>query len=362
MLAPSRMSLVDRRTVRVLLTILLFTAVLGFIWLARKPLLIFVFSMLFAYLLEPLIRWVQPRVRNSRGLAILTVYVVGAVLLATVGLLVGPKIVDEGRKLAHAAPDLYERVTTGNIAWQFGNRWGWSRETTERVEQFVAAHREWVGQSVNYLASRATSIAANVGWIALMPILAVFFLKDKSRFSGAAQSLLQDYRERTLLKDIIAEMDEMLAHFIRAQLYLAGISGVMYTVVLALALRVPYGFVLGTIGGLLEFIPVVGPLVAALIILGVAITANYHHVLIVLLFLAAWRLMQDYVISPRVLGGRVELHPLAAIFGVLVGGEIAGVVGIYLAIPVMATIRILWRGWHHYKSQTPATVRKREAV
>jgi predicted PurR-regulated permease PerM len=101
--------------------------------------------------------------------------------------------------------------------------------------------------------------------------------------------------------------------------------------------------------------------VAALIILGVAITANYHHVLIVLLFLAGWRLVQDYVISPRVLGGRVELHPLAAIFGVLVGGEIAGVVGVYLAIPIMATIRILWRGWHHYNSQTSATVRQREA-
>jgi len=356
------MSLIDRHTVRVLLTVLVFAVVLGFIWLARKPLLIFVFAMLFAYLLEPLIRWVQPRVRNSRGLAILTVYVVGAVLLATVGLLVGPRIVDEGRKLAHAAPDLYERVTTGNIAWQFGNRWGWSRETTERAQQFVAAHREWVGQSVNYLASRATAIAANVGWIALMPILAVFFLKDKSRFSSAAQSLLQDYRERTLLKDVIAEMDEMLAHFIRAQLYLAAISGVMYTVVLALALRVPYGFVLGTIGGLLEFIPVVGPLVAALIILGVAITANYHHVIIVLLFLGAWRIVQDYVISPRVLGGRVELHPLAAIFGVLVGGEIAGVVGVYLAIPVMATIRIMWRGWHHYKSETPATVRRESGL
>ena len=300
------MSLFDRRTVRVLLTILLFAGVLAFLWLARKPLLIFVFSMLFAYLLEPLIRWVQPRVRNSRGLAILTVYVIGAVLLTTVGLLVGPRIVDEGRKLAHAIPGLYERVTSGNIAWQFGNRWGWSRETTERVQQFVAEHREWVGQSVNSLAGRATEVAANIGWIALMPILAVFFLKDKSRFSTAAQSLLEDYRERNLLRNVFAEMDEMLAHFIRAQLYLAGISGIMYTVVLGPALRVPYGFVLGAIGGLLEFIPVVGPLVAALIILGVAITANYSHVLLVLLFLGSWRVVQDYVVSPRILGGRVR--------------------------------------------------------
>jgi predicted PurR-regulated permease PerM len=356
------MSLIDQRTVRVLVTVLLFAAVLAFLWLARKPLLIFLFSILFAYLLEPLIRWVQPRLRNSRGLAILAVYVIGAILLTTVGLLIGPKIVDEARKLAHAAPSLYERVTTGNIAWQFGNRWGWSRETTERVQQFVAGHQEWVGQSVNYLGSRVTEVVANIGWIILIPILAVFFLKDKSKFSKAAQSLVEDYRDRTVLRNIFSEMDEMLAHYIRAQLYLAGISGSMYTIMLGLVLRVPYGFVLGAIGGLLEFIPVVGPLVAALIILAVAITSNYQHVLVVLLFLGIWRVLQDYVVAPRVLGGRVELHPLAAIFGVLVGGEIAGVVGVYLAIPTMATIRILWRGWRPYRYNVPAPAPEREAA
>ena len=356
------MSLIDQKTVRVLLTILFFAAVLAFVWLAQKPLLIFVFSMLFAYLLEPLIRWVQPRVRNSRGLAILVVYVVGIVLLASMGFLIGPRIVDEGRKLAKAAPGLYEKVTTGNIAWQFGNRWHWSQETTERVQLFVAGHQEWVGQSVNSLAHRVTELATNVGWIALMPILAVFFLKDKSKFSKAVQGLLEDYRERTLLKNVLTDMDEMLAHYVRAQLYLAAISGTIYIIVLGLLLRVPYGFVLGTIGGFLEFIPVVGPLVAALVILGVAITASYPHVLIVLLFLGGWRIVQDYVISPRVLGGRVELHPLAAIFGILVGGEIAGVVGVYLAIPVMAAIRIIWRWWHRYRAATPIPVRERDAA
>jgi len=356
------MSLIDQKTVRVLLTILLFAAVLAFVWLAQKPLLIFIFSMLFAYLLEPLIRAAEPHVRNSRGLAILTVYLVGLVLLSSVGVLIGPRIVDEGRKLSHAAPSLYDRVTTGNIAWQLGNRWHWSRETTERVQQFVAGHQEWVGQSVNSLAGRITGLATNVGWIALMPILAVFFLKDKSKFSKSAQGLLEDYRELTLLKNVLADLDEMLAHYVRAQLYLAAISGTVYIVVLGLLLRVPYGFVLGTIGGFLEFIPVIGPLVAALIIISVAITANYSHVLIVLLFLGAWRVVQDYVVSPRVLGGRVELHPLAAIFGVLIGGEIAGVVGVYLAIPVMAATRIMWRWWHRYRAATPIPVRERDAA
>jgi predicted PurR-regulated permease PerM len=113
-------------------------------------------------------------------------------------------------------------------------------------------------------------------------------------------------------------------------------------------MQVQYALMLGTAGGLLEFIPVVGPLVAAVLILGVALLTGYQHWLIILVFLIAWRLIQDYVVSPRIMGKSVELHPLAAIFGVLAGGEIAGVLGVYLSIPVMASLRIVWRRWRMY--------------
>src|SRR6266545_4337768 len=86
-----------------------------------------------------------------------------------------------------------------------------------------------------------------------------------------------------------------------------------------------------------------GRLVAAFLILSVAVLMNFQHWLILLIFLAVWRLVQDYVISPRVMGSSMELHPLAAIFGVMAGGEIAGVLGVYLSIPVMASLRLVWR-------------------
>jgi len=106
--------------------------------------------------------------------------------------------------------------------------------------------------------------------------------------------------------------------------------------------------VLGTAGGMMEFIPVVGPLVAAVVILSVALLMSYTHWLLLLAFLIAWRLVQDYVVSPRIMGKSMELHPLGAIFGVLAGGEIAGVLGVYLSIPVMASLRIVWRRWRVY--------------
>ncbi len=83
-------------------------------------------------------------------------------------------------------------------------------------------------------------------------------------------------------------------------------------------------------------------------IIGVALLLSYPHWLILLIFLGVWRMVQDYVISPRIMGRSMELHPLAAIFGVLAGGEIAGVLGIYLSIPIMASLRIVWRRWRLY--------------
>jgi predicted PurR-regulated permease PerM len=106
--------------------------------------------------------------------------------------------------------------------------------------------------------------------------------------------------------------------------------------------------VLGVAGGMMEFVPVVGPLVAGLVIISVAVLMGYPHVLLLLLLLLAWRMVQDYVVSPRILGRSMELHPLAAIFGVLAGGEIAGVLGVYLSIPIMASLRIVWRRWRLY--------------
>jgi len=128
---------------------------------------------------------------------------------------------------------------------------------------------------------------------------------------------------------------------------LAAFSLLAYTAVLGL-MRVPYALMLGTAGGAMEFVPVVGPLVAGVAMTVVAVLAGYQYWPFLVLFLILWRMVQDYVISPRIMGASVELHPLAALFGILAGGEIAGVLGVYLSIPVMASLRIVWRRWRIY--------------
>jgi len=158
---------------------------------------------------------------------------------------------------------------------------------------------------------------------------------------------VQSRTRREFLQDVLLDLNQMLAQFIRAQLTLAALSFVAYTSFLS-ATRAPYALMLGTAGGALEFVPVAGPLLAGAAMMIVAVLSGYSHWLLLLLFLLVWRMVQDYVISPRIMGVRVELHPLAALFGILAGGEIAGILGVYLSIPVMASLRIVWRRWRIY--------------
>ena len=190
-------------------------------------------------------------------------------------------------------------------------------------------------------------VAKQAWLLVIVPLLSIFFLKDGRAFSQLLLDLVQSRPQRELLQGVLSDLNQMLAHFIRAQLSLAALTLVMYSAVLGM-MRMPYALVLGTLGGLLEFIPVVGPLVAAMVIVSVALLMSYPHWLALVVFLGIWRLIQDYVTSPRIMGHSMELHPLAAIFGVMAGGEVAGILGIFLSIPVMASLRIVFRRWRLY--------------
>jgi len=336
-------ALIDLRIARILFTILVFALGLGFVYAARHTLIAFLFAIFFAYLIDPLVSKLEKWVKG-RGRAILIVYTLLVIVVVLFFAFVGPRIGHEGAKFGQSIPTLLEKVSSGEIAKQVFRERGWSYKTEALVEEYLANHRQQISAVAQHIGVRVAEVFQNVWLLVVVPILAAFFLKDGRNFSEVALSMVHSKPQREFLQNVIDDLNQMLAHFIRAQLTLAALSLMIYTAVLGL-MRVPYALVLGTAGGVMEFIPVVGPLVAALLIISVAILSGYQHWLVLIVFLAAWRLVQDYVVSPRVMGERMELHPLAAIFGVLAGGEIAGVLGVYLSIPIMASLRIVWRRW-----------------
>lgn len=341
------MPLFDARTGRVLVTILIVLAALAFVYFARHTLIAFLFAIFFAYLIDPLVSWVQPRLKDSRGKAIAVVYFGFILVLALLGYLVGPRLVHEAARLAQTLPDMFHKLATGQIAWTLGRQHGWSEQTQLKLQQFLAGHQQQMVAWAEQFAGRLAQLLKSVWWLLLIPILGVFFLKDGKQIAQGALDLLSRRKQKQFVDAVMQDINDMLAHFIRAQLTLAVLSAIVYTSGLLL-LRVSYAVVLGAVGGALEFIPVVGPLVAALMIVFIAVVTGYKHLILVVVFLGVWRLVQDYVNGPRIMGRRTELHPLAVLFGVLVGAEIAGVVGVYLSIPIIASVRILWRHWRAY--------------
>jgi len=340
------MSLIDVRTSRVLFTVLLFALGLGFLYIARRTLIAFLFAVFFAYLMDPAVSRVEKWVRG-RGRAIGLMYLLLVALLITFFFFVGPQIARQGQRLSESLPKLLETVSSGQIAEQIGKEQGWSVSTRVQLSNLLANHRTELLGLAQRIGLRVADVAQQAWLLIVVPILAAFFLKDGRAFGEVLLSFVHSRPQREFLEGVLGDLNQMLAQFIRAQLTLAVFSFVAYLAFLELA-GVPYALVLGTAGGMMEFIPVVGPLVAAVLIFSVAMLMSYPHWVLLLIFLAAWRMIQDYVISPRVMGQSMELHPLAAIFGVLAGGEIAGVLGIYLSIPIMASLRIVWRRWRLY--------------
>lgn len=339
------MPLADARTARVLITVLLFALGLGFLYVARQTLVAFLFAIFFAYLMSPLVSYLEKLLRGrGRAIAVIYVLLLGLVVLFFISM--GPRIGRESARLGQSLPAL-SRLSSGQIAEQLEQEHGWNSRIVDLLRDYLASHSDEIAKLAQDVGIRVADVAKQAWLLVVVPLLSIFFLKDGHTFSQILLDMVRSRPQRELLQGVLSDLNQMLAHFIRAQLTLAALTFVMYSAVLAM-MRMPYALVLGTVGGLLEFIPVLGPLVAALIIVGVALLMGYKHWLVLIVFLGIWRLIQDYVSSPRIMGHSMELHPLAAIFGVMAGGEVAGILGIFLSIPVMASLRIVFRRWRLY--------------
>ena len=148
----------------------------------------------------------------------------------------------------------------------------------------------------------------------------------------------------------------MLQRYIRAKVILGGLS-LLFCSIGMLLLGFPNAIALGVLAGILEFIPVVGWMTAAATIVTVGVLTHSHWIWMLTL-LAVWRILMDYGIAPRVMGRELEMHPLLAIFTLMVGGAVGGIIGIYLSVPIAAALRVAYRHFASPKAvlNTPDTM------
>jgi predicted PurR-regulated permease PerM len=335
------MAFPDRRTANVLLTILFFGVVLAVVYVARRVIVVFTFSILFAYLIDPIVRFLQRHslfFKNLRGPHVLEAYLGLLILIALVVHGVTPGLFGQTGMLFKEVPAIMDGLATGEIATEMGAKYGWSAPQVLRVKSVLVQHRTDIEGFVRAL---ERSIPTAFAGLVVIPILAIFFLSDGANLASSVIRLVSTRDSLETVQSLASDLHVMLQHYIRAKVILAGLSFSYYSAAM-LVLGFPHAIALGLLGGILEFIPVAGWMISATTIIAAGALTHSHWIWMATL-LGIWRMLMDYWIAPRVMGHELEIHPLLAIFTLMVGGAIGGIVGIYLSVPLVAAVRVLWR-------------------
>jgi predicted PurR-regulated permease PerM len=335
------MAVPDRRTLDILLTTLLFAVVLATVYVARGVLIVFAFAILLAYLIDPVVRFLQGHAllfRNLRGPHVLEAYLAFLLCIAFTSHALIPRLTSVKAKVFETAPSLVKGLSSGEIAESLGQKYHWNEVETSSLRQFLIEHRDFTLELVQS-AERFTSNALAAAVV--IPILAIFFLAEGSRMADALIQLFFTENNQQAVRETADALNAGLKRYIRAKVILAGWSFAFYAAAMLLA-RFPHAVALGVLGGALEFVPVAGWMTSAAVIVTVGALTHSHWIWMAAL-LGLWRLVMDYFISPRVVGHNLEVHPLLVIFAVMVGAKIDGIVGIYLSIPLIVVLRVLWQ-------------------
>jgi len=323
-------------------------------------LLVIVLAVFFAYLIAPLVDFARRPFRLfgqkrelPRWSAISVVYVAIFGSLTVGAWVLVPQLGNQMAELASSAP---EYLTS-------------TRERAESLNEVYRrlnlppSVRKYANDQVNHTISRLSGYVTNEGlgsavhflgklpYLVLVPILAFFFLKDADAFRRSALKVLPQGRLRWRGDEFFQDVNSTLAAYIRAQLIACLLIGTICTgIFLVLGMR--YALVLGVVAGMLEFIPLLGPLVVAVVAGLVASFDSGGKAVVLLLLLGALRIFHDYYTYPRIIGSGIHLHPLAVILSILAGHELAGVAGIFLAIPLVAIFTVTHRHWLEHRGST----------
>lgn len=334
---------IDNRAARAAWTVFLVALAIATAYALRTTLALFALALLFAYLLLPVIgfveRYTPGRIPQTAALAIVYLALVGALIAASIT--IGARIGEEASGLASKLPQLVQ-----NQQWQSTIPLpAWLEPSRDRIFAYLRAQISERGTDVlPYLQALGTHVVSGaryVGYAILVPILAFFFLKDGPRMRDGILKQFVEGRRRVLLEGVLADVDRLLGSYIRALVLQALSAFVLYALFLS-ATGAPYGILMAGIAGPLEFIPVVGPLVAGAITATVTGLAGYGALPWFVLFWLLLRGFQDYVLIPFLMGGGIKMDPVLVLFGVLAGEQLAGIPGMFFSVPVIAILRVIW--------------------
>ena len=314
-------------------------AALVVLWLARDVLPPFVIAAVIAYAFSPLVGAIEVRTRLPRVLVVVALYVIALAAIVVAAWLVSGQLISELEELATGgATALAEalRAILGHDAIQVGTH----RITVDEIARQLNGA---IGQALA-TPGGALHMAELVGDVAAQTVLVVivsfYLLLDGGRFWAFALRFFgADQRDRAA--GIAGRIHAVLGHWLRGQFLLILLVALVLYLALGPVLHLPYALALSMLSGILEIVPLLGPIVAAAIAGTVAYSRGGTELaLVVLGVYLVVREVEDQLVMPVVIGRAVHLHPVVTIFAVLVGLSAWGVLGGLLAVPIAAALNV----------------------
>lgn len=334
---------VDDRAGNVVTTVVLFVIAAAILYLARVAILILLGSILFAQMLEPAVAAVQLHSRLGRGnrnWAIAQVYLIGTLVVGGLGYGFGSRVAAQLKNFNSALPEILRGLVTGQVVPRLEGEHGLSAVQQLQIHDWLVRHHDFIADALKRGAVSTAHVAANAAWLLVIPVLAIFILRDGHQMADSILKAGERQGPPTTFGKILRQVDVTLANYVRAQLMLAALSFVFYSIAL-LILGFPYAIPLAILGGVLEILPAVGWVASAALISTIGVLVHAHWIWMAGL-IVVWRLVQDYVNSPRIMGRDLQLPPFVVLAAFMIGGQVAGIAGIYLSVPIVAVLRTVW--------------------
>ena len=317
-----------------------------------------VLSIFFAYLISPLVNLIRKPFKAKqierfmpRGLAIAISYLFVFSVLGVTIASVAPQVSQQARDFAANLPSYSASLerSFNDLNRRF-DRLRIPNEVQTKLNEQAVLLGERITAAVG---GGLVSFITFLPWLIIIPILGFFFLKDVNSFRLGVLRLFPAGQWRLRADAILSDSNDTLAAYVRACIISCVLIGVVCTIAFYI-IGLKYALLLGILAGVFEFVPLLGPLTIGIIAVAtVGFGDDPWKAWPVLIFLITLRIIHDYITYPRIIRGGIHLHPVLIILSVLAGEQIAGIPGVFLAIPVVALITVAYKHFlDHQGSKT----------
>ncbi|MCC8626838.1 AI-2E family transporter [Xanthomonas vesicatoria] len=367
------MTLTPEAEIALFLRRLKWTAVIvGVLWVVSllAPILTpFVLALLLAWLGDPLVDRIE-RAGRSRNMAVSLVFVLATLLFVLALMILVPMIERQIMTLIDALPQMRAWAISTAIPWLEAKTgvelMGWL--DPERLIDWIRSHWEQAGGAAKtFFGYVSRSGFAMVTWVinlALLPILAFYFLRDWDRLVERVAAVIPRAYIGTVSR-LALESNDVLGGFIRGQFLVMLALGAIYATGLSI-IGLNLGLLIGIIAGFISFIPYLGATTGIVLALLAAIVQAQGLDLKLLIgvgvVFTVGQLLESYVLTPRIVGDKIGLHPVAVIFAVMAGGQLFGFLGMLLALPVAAVANVLLRYAHEQYTRSDLYAGERAGI